>query len=57
VWKAKRVDDLEQLVIDWVFAGAPAWQGFATLDSFLAELAAGADGRLAFQNSYPIRGE
>ena len=51
------MDDLEQLVIDRVFAGAPAGQGFATPDSFLAELAAGADGRLAFQNSYPIRGE
>lgn len=57
VWKAKRVDDLEQLVVERVMAetGQERWEAFLALDDQLNELAGGADERLAFQNSYPIR--
>jgi hypothetical protein len=57
VWKAKRVDDLEQLVVDRVVAesGQERWKVFLELDDELGRLAEGADERLAFQNSYPIR--
>ena len=56
VWKAKRVTDLEQRVLDRLAAasGQEAWQVFMDLDHELDRLAAGADHRLAFQNSYPI---
>jgi hypothetical protein len=56
VWKAKRVPDLEQRVVDRLAAasGQHPWQAFLDLDDHLDQLAAGADNRLAFQNSYPI---
>jgi hypothetical protein len=54
VWKAARVEDLEQHVATYL-GGAP-WQAFMELDDLLQELAAGADERLAFQASYPIVG-
>lgn len=55
IWKAKRVPDLEKLVVDRLAAasGEEPWQAFLRLDDHLDQLAAGADGRLAFQNSYP----
>jgi hypothetical protein len=57
VWKAKRVDDLEQLVVDRLVAesGQERWEAFLELDDQLGRLADGADERLAFQNSYPVR--
>lgn len=57
VWKAKRVPDLEQLVVDRLAAasGQQPWQVFLDLDDHLDRLAAGADARLAFQNAYPAR--
>ena len=56
VWKAKRVTDLEALVIEWLSAasGTAAWQSFVDLDDILTPLAAGAEQRLAFQFAYPI---
>lgn len=56
VWKAKRVPDLEQLLVDRLTAasGQQPWQAFLTLDDYLDSLAAGADHRLAFQSAHPI---
>jgi HD domain-containing protein len=57
VWKAKRIVELEQLVVDRLVSasGQEAWEVFLELDDQLGTLAEGADVRLAFQNSYPIR--
>ncbi|MEH0938097.1 HD domain-containing protein [Micromonospora psammae] len=51
IWKAKRVPDLEQLVVDRLAAasGQEPWQAFLHLD----KIAMNADHRLAFQNGYP----
>jgi hypothetical protein len=56
VWKAKRIPDLEQLLVDRIAANAasPTWQAFLDLDDELSRLADGADARLAFQSSYPV---
>lgn len=56
IWKAKRVPELEQLVIDRLSAasGQPPWETFLTLDTALTDLAEHSDRRLAFQNSHPI---
>jgi HD domain-containing protein len=56
VWKAKRVPDLEQLLVDRLAAagGEPGWLVFMALDDELDRIAAGADERLAAQSSHPI---
>jgi hypothetical protein len=56
VWKAKRVTDLESLVVDRLAAasGTERWQVFMALDDVLDGLAADADRRLAYQASHPI---
>jgi hypothetical protein len=55
IWKAKRVEDLEQLVADRITAsGADPWDALLALDGKLERLAAGAEWRLAFQNAYPM---
>lgn len=56
VWKAKRVPELEQLVVQHLAGvdGRPPWQVFMTLDDELDRIAADADQRLAFQASYPV---
>lgn len=56
VWKAKRVPDLEQRVVEHLaaVAGQEPWEAFLALDDFLDGLAADADSRLAFQATYPI---
>lgn len=56
VWKAKRVVELEQLVVERLVtaSGQETWEVFLALDDQLGKLADGADGRLAFQNSYPL---
>ncbi|MBP2471743.1 hypothetical protein JOF53_000615 [Crossiella equi] len=56
VWKAKRVPDLEQLVVASLASagGQEPWEVFLALDDVLDGLAAGADRRLAFQNAYPV---
>ncbi|QUQ70764.1 HD domain-containing protein [Kutzneria sp. CA-103260] len=52
IWKAKRVPDLEQLVVARL--GGEPWEAFMALDDELDRIAGGADQRLAFQSSYPI---
>jgi hypothetical protein len=56
VWKARRVPDLEQLLVDRlvVVSGQEPWAAFLSLDDQLDALAAGADGRLAYQNGFPV---
>lgn len=56
VWKAKRVADLEQLVTAHLTAssGQQTWEAFMALDDELDRIAEDADGRLAFQASYPV---
>jgi hypothetical protein len=56
IWKAKRVTDLERLIVDRLAAASEleTWQIFMNLDDHLDQLAAGADDRLQFQNSYPV---
>ncbi|MFK0243752.1 HD domain-containing protein [Amycolatopsis azurea] len=58
VWKAKRVTDLEQLLVDRlaVASGQPSWEAFLALDDLLDRIAADADGRLTFQASHPVDG-
>lgn len=56
VWKGRREEDLEHLVVERIAllnAQAP-WEAFVALDDELTALAAGADARLDFQNAYPI---
>ncbi|GAB7051723.1 HD domain-containing protein [Catenuloplanes indicus] len=53
IWKAKRVPDLEDLLIDRL-AGADRWSAFLRLDDLLQDLADDADARLAFQSAHPI---
>jgi HD domain len=52
VWKGKRVPELEHRVIE--ATGRTPWEAFLDLDDILSRLAADADARLAFQNSYPV---
>lgn len=52
IWKAKRVPELEQLVVARL-DGEP-WQAFMALDDELDRIAAAADERLAFQAAYPV---
>jgi hypothetical protein len=56
VWKAKRVPELEQLVVDHLAAAArqEPWEAFMALDDILGELAEDADQRLAFQSRHPL---
>ncbi len=55
-WKAKRVPELEQSLVDRFAAasGQRAWQVFLALDDELDRIAADADHRLAVQSSHPI---
>jgi HD domain len=57
VWKGKRVDDLEDLVVERLAAvtGRERWSVFAELDELLDRIAADADRLLAFQASHPVR--
>lgn len=56
VWKAERVPDLEQRLVDTLatVSGQEKWQVFMDLDDICDHLAAGADQRLAFQSAYPV---
>lgn len=58
VWKNKRVPDLEDLVVARLAeaTGRAAWEEFIALDEVLACIGDAADGRLAFQASFPIYG-
>jgi hypothetical protein len=56
VWKAKRVPDLEQMVVDKLVeaTGQERWQAFLALDEELTSIAEDAGRRLAFQTGYAI---
>jgi putative nucleotidyltransferase with HDIG domain len=54
VWKAKRVQDLEEMVVARLAGDRPTWEVFMELDDELTRIAAGADDRLAFQSIYPV---
>jgi hypothetical protein len=56
IWKAKRVPDLEDLIITELATASATerWQAFAELDDILDHLAAGADDRLAYQARHPV---
>ncbi|MFD0331806.1 HD domain-containing protein [Streptacidiphilus monticola] len=58
IWKNKRVPELEDLVVARLAAasGRPRWEEFVALDDVLSRLGDGAEERLAFQGSFPIRG-
>lgn len=51
VWKAKRVQDLENLIVERL--PGEAWEAFMALDDVLDRIAATADTRLAFQAAHP----
>ncbi|WP_042366684.1 HD domain-containing protein [Streptacidiphilus neutrinimicus] len=54
VWKGKRVPDLEDCVVAELRAasGRAAWEEFLLLDAFLAQVADGAEARLAYRAAY-----
>jgi hypothetical protein len=52
VWKGRRVVALERLLADRV--GGVPWETFRELDDLLADVAAGAGQRLAFQAAFPL---
>jgi HD superfamily phosphodiesterase len=56
VWKAKRVPDLEDLIVARICAatGESPWQAFMALDDISTRIAGDADARLAFQARHPI---
>ncbi|MFD4907541.1 HD domain-containing protein [Kitasatospora purpeofusca] len=56
IWKNKRVSDLEDLVVARLAeaTGRAAWEEFIALDEILSRIGDDADGRLAFQASFPI---
>jgi hypothetical protein len=56
IWKGKRQEDLEQLVVERLalLNGQAPWEAFLVVDDELTALAAAADARLAFQNAYPV---
>jgi putative nucleotidyltransferase with HDIG domain len=56
VWKAKRVHDLEQLVVDRLAAasGQESWEVFMALDDILDQTAKDADRKLGFQSAFPV---
>ncbi|MFI0719133.1 hypothetical protein [Streptomyces sp. NPDC021224] len=57
IWKNKRVSDLEDLLVARLAeeTGRAAWEEFIALDEVLSRIGDDADGRLAFQGSFPIR--
>lgn len=56
IWKAKRVPDLEDRIIQRICdtSGESRWHVFMNLDDLLDRIAQDADARLAFQNQYPV---
>jgi hypothetical protein len=56
VWRAKRVPDLETLLVDRLAsaAGVETWEAFMDVDDILEDLSRDADRRLAFQTTYPV---
>ncbi|WP_405526921.1 HD domain-containing protein [Streptomyces avidinii] len=58
VWKNKRVPELEDLVISHLAraTGGERWEAYLALDDLLARIGGEADGRLAYQASFPVHG-
>lgn len=56
IWKAKRIQDLEDRIVERLCttSGETPWQVFMTFDDILNRIASGADDRLAFQARHPI---
>ncbi|MFJ9547192.1 HD domain-containing protein [Streptomyces erythrochromogenes] len=56
VWKGKRVQDLEDLLVGRLAAatGAEHWAAYLELDGVLGRIAEAADGRLGFQAAFPV---
>jgi len=56
VWKAKRVEELESLLVQRIAGAArvPGWEAFVALDDCLQGVADDADERLAFQNAFGV---
>ncbi|MFJ9943136.1 hypothetical protein [Streptomyces erythrochromogenes] len=56
VWKGKRVQDLEDLLVGRLAAatGAEPRAAYLELDGVLGRIAEGADGRLGFQAAFPV---
>jgi hypothetical protein len=57
IWKGKRVEDLEQRVVQRLALadGQQQWEAFLHLDDALTRIAEDAEARLAYQASYPVR--
>ncbi|MFI6082817.1 HD domain-containing protein [Streptomyces sp. NPDC051217] len=57
IWKNKRVQELEDLVISRLAqaTGGQRWEEYLALDELLAHIGDGADHRLNFQASFPVR--
>ena len=55
-WKGKRVSELETKAVNAIAgtSGKAHWEVFTALDDILAELAADADSRLAWQAQFPV---
>ena len=58
VWKGKRVEELEDLVVARLAAasGRAVWEEFLELDTVLTRLGERADARLAYQMGFPVSG-
>ncbi|MEU6143867.1 HD domain-containing protein [Streptomyces sp. NPDC047081] len=56
IWKGKRVQELEDLVVARLATatGRTAWEEFLTFDDLLTTIADDAEKRLAFQATYPV---
>ncbi len=57
VWKNKRLPELEDLVVARLAqaTGGQRWEEYLAFDDLLTRIGDGADGRLAFQASFPVR--
>ena len=60
IWKGKRVEELESLLLKVILSQAgeagERWNAFIVLDEILETLAADADKRLLIQSQYPVHG-
>ncbi|WP_327739414.1 HD domain-containing protein [Streptomyces nojiriensis] len=59
VWKNKRLQELEDLVIAHLAraTGGQHWEEYLAFDDLLTRIGDGADGRLAFQSSFPVHAQ
>ncbi|MFD5416381.1 HD domain-containing protein [Streptomyces nojiriensis] len=59
VWKNKRLQELEDLVIAHLAraTGGQHWEEYLAFDDLLTRIGDGADGRLAFQATFPVHAQ